>query len=65
MAVRMETGKKIDTYVAQLQSPERAHVESIDRTLGRELAKPLLQSRLDRGDEAEAATTVRAVTCRV
>lgn len=37
MAVRTETGRKIDTYVAQLQSPERAHVESIDRTLGREL----------------------------
>ncbi|MBO9545425.1 cobaltochelatase subunit CobN [Caulobacter sp.] len=37
MAVRQETGRRIETYVANLQSPQAARIETADRTLNREL----------------------------
>lgn len=37
MAVRQETGRRIETYVAQLQSPGKATLETADKTLNREL----------------------------
>lgn len=37
MAVRAETGRRIETYVANLQSPRTARIETADRTLNREL----------------------------
>jgi cobaltochelatase CobN len=37
MAVRTETGRRIETYVANLQSPDAASLETADRTLNREL----------------------------
>lgn len=37
MAVRQETGRRIETYVAQLQSPGKATLEPADKTLNREL----------------------------
>jgi len=37
MAVRAETGRRIETYVANLQTPQRATLETADRTLNREL----------------------------
>lgn len=37
MAVRQETGRRIETYVAQLQSPGKASLETADKTLNREL----------------------------
>lgn len=37
MAVRSETGRRIETYVANLQSPQAGRIETADRTLNREL----------------------------
>lgn len=37
MAVRAETGRRIETYVANLQSPAAARLETADRALNREL----------------------------
>ncbi len=37
MAVRTQTGRRIETYVANLQSPQAARLETADRTLNREL----------------------------
>lgn len=37
MAVRAETGRRIETYVANLQTPQAARIETADRTLNREL----------------------------
>lgn len=37
MAVHAETGRRIETYVANLQSPQAARIETADRTLNREL----------------------------
>jgi cobaltochelatase CobN len=37
MAVRAETGRRIETYVANLQTPQSATLETADRTLNREL----------------------------
>jgi len=37
MAVRAETGRRIETYVANLQTPSAARMETADRALNREL----------------------------
>lgn len=37
MAVRQETGRSVETYVANLQDPKAARLETADRTLNREL----------------------------
>ncbi len=59
MAVRQETGRRIETYVAQLASPSSAKVEPIAQTFGREMQSRYLNPNWIRGMQADGYNGAR------
>lgn len=59
MAVRHETGRRIETYISQLASPTDARVEPIARTMGRELRSRYLNPHWIADMQADAYNGAR------
>lgn len=59
MAVRHESGRRIETYISQLASPDQARVEPIAQTLGREMRSRYLNPNWIAGMQADGYNGAR------
>ncbi|MDO8411434.1 MAG: cobaltochelatase subunit CobN [Phenylobacterium sp.] len=59
MAVRHQSGRRIETYISQLASPEQARVEPIAQALGREMRSRYLNPNWIAGMQADGYNGAR------